>query len=242
MVAIRGDTHTLRGMLLDLDGVVYVCDTLLPGSLDAISKMEAAGIRLKFITNTTRRPRRRIAEDLTQMGLRAELDNIYTPAAIARNFLADRSLTPFLVVHPDLREDFSGLPTGSEEAVVIGDAGTFFTYELLNQAFRKITSGAVFVALAKNRNFLDRDGELSLDAGPFVEGLEYASRRAATVFGKPSPMCFRLAVEALGCAAENIVMIGDDAEADVGGAMASGLMGILVKTGKYHAGQETYLP
>jgi ribonucleotide monophosphatase NagD (HAD superfamily) len=55
-------------------------------------------------------------------------------------------------------------------------------------------------------------------------------------------MFFRRAVEALGCAAENIVMIGDDAEADVGGAMASGLMGILVKTGKYRPGQEAYLP
>jgi ribonucleotide monophosphatase NagD (HAD superfamily) len=96
--------------------------------------------------------------------------------------------------------------------------------------------------LAKNRNFLDRDGELSLDAEPFVEGLEYASRRGATVLGKPSPMFFRLAIEALGYAAENIVMIGDDAEADVGGAMASGLMGILVKTGKYRPGKETDLP
>jgi HAD superfamily hydrolase (TIGR01458 family) len=241
-LAIRGDTRPVRGILLDLDGVVYVRDTLLPGSLDAISKIKVSGIRLKFITNTTRRPRRRIAEDLTQMGLRAELDDIFTPAAIARDFLADRNLTPFLVVHPDLREDFSGLPTGSEEAVVIGDAGAFFTYDLLNQAFRKIIRGAAFVALAKNRNYLDRDGELSLDAGPFVEGLEYASRRAATVFGKPSPMFFRLAVEALGCAAENIVMIGDDPEADVSGAMASGLMGILVETGKYRPGHETYLP
>ena len=176
------------------------------------------------------------------MGLRAELDDIYTPAAIARDFLADRNLTPFLVMRPDLREDFSGLPTCSQEAVVIGDAAEFFTYDLLNQAFRKIIRGAAFVALAKNRNFLDRDGELSLDAGPFVEGLEYASRRTATVLGKPSPMFFGLAVEALGCLAENIVMIGDDAEADVGGAMAAGLMGVLVKTGKYRPGQETTLP
>jgi hypothetical protein len=62
------------------------------------------------------------------MGLRAALDDIYTPAAIARDFLADRNLTPFLVVHPELREDFSGLRTGAEEAVVFGDAGEFFTY------------------------------------------------------------------------------------------------------------------
>jgi ribonucleotide monophosphatase NagD (HAD superfamily) len=61
-LAIRGDTPAVRGILLDLVGVVHVRDRLLPGSLDAISKIEAAGIRLKFITNTTRRPRRRIAE------------------------------------------------------------------------------------------------------------------------------------------------------------------------------------
>jgi hypothetical protein len=60
--------------------------------------------------------------------------------------LADRDLTPFLVVHPDLREDFSELRTGAEEAVVIGDAGEFFTYDLLNRAYRKITQGAAFVA------------------------------------------------------------------------------------------------
>ncbi|MFZ3328837.1 MAG: hypothetical protein WA231_24525 [Methylocella sp.] len=129
-LAIRGDTRAVRGILLDLEGVVYVRDTLLPGSRDAISRIQAAGIPLKFITNTTRRPRRRIAGDLAGMGLRAALDDTYTPAAIARDFLADRNLTPFLVVHPDLREDFSGLRTGAEEAVVIGDAGEFFTYDL----------------------------------------------------------------------------------------------------------------
>jgi ribonucleotide monophosphatase NagD (HAD superfamily) len=67
------------------------------------------GIPLKFITNTMRRPRRRIAGDLAGMGRRAALDDFYRPAAIARDFLVDRNLTPFLVVHPDLREDFSGL-------------------------------------------------------------------------------------------------------------------------------------
>jgi HAD superfamily hydrolase (TIGR01458 family) len=239
-LTIRGDTRAVRGILLDLDGVVYVRDTLLPGSLDAIARIEGAKIPLKYITNTTRRPRRRIAEDLARMGLRVELEDIFTPAAIARDFLADRNLTPFLVVHPDLREDFPGLQNGGEEAVVIGDAGAFFTYDLLNQAFRKITHGAAFVALAKNRNFLDRDGELSLDAGPFVEGLEYASRRAAIVVGKPAPMFFKLAVDALKCDARDVVMIGDDAEADVGGAMAAGLMGVLVQTGKYRPGQESY--
>lgn len=95
--------------------------------------------------------------------------------------------------------------------------------------------------MAKNRNFLDHDGELSLDAGPFVAALEYASGREATVFGKPAAMFFKLAVESLRCAPEEVAMIGDDVEADVGGAMAAGLMGVLVRTGKYRPGQEAHL-
>jgi HAD superfamily hydrolase (TIGR01458 family) len=240
--AIRGDTRVVKGILLDLDGVVYVGASALPGSLDAISRIRAAGIPLKFITNTTRRPRRRIVADLARLGVHAVLEDVYTPAVIAHDLLLQRKLTPFLVVHPDLREDFSGLATDGKEAVIVGDAGEFFTYDLLNEAYRRIHHGAEFFALAKNRAFLDQDSELSLDAGPFVTGLEFASGRKATVLGKPAPTFFKLAVEGLQCAVEDVAMIGDDAEADVGGAMAAGLMGVLVRTGKYRPGQEDHLP
>jgi len=239
--AVRGTARVARGILLDLDGVVYVGGAALPGSLEAISRIRAAELPLKFITNTTRCPRRRIVHDLALLGLQVALENVYTPAALAHDFLARRALAPFLVVHPELREDFSGLRTDGEEAVVVGDAGEFFTYDLLNRAYRKILHGAAFLALAKNRNFLDHDGELSLDAGPFVAALEYASGREATVFGKPAAMFFKLAVESLRCAPEEVAMIGDDVEADVGGAMAAGLMGVLVRTGKYRPGQEAHL-
>ncbi len=231
----------VKGVLLDLDGVVYVGKTALPGSLDAIRRIRESRIPLKFITNTTRRPRRKIVGDLAELGLAVAAVDVFTPAALARDYLAQKALTPLLVTHPDLREDFDGLAQGGGEAVVIGDAGAFFTYDLLNRAYRKILRGAEFLALAKNRDFLDHDGELSLDVGAFVTGLEYASGKTATVLGKPAPAFFQLAVESLGCFPQNVVMIGDDAEADVGGAMAAGLKAILVRTGKYRPGCEERL-
>lgn len=231
----------IRGLLLDLDGVVHVRGKALPGSLEAIARVRAENIPLKFVTNTTRLPRRRIVEDLAQFGLQVAMGDVFTPAILARAFLSRENLAPFLVVHPDLREDFVGLPEQGREAVVLGDAGAYFTYDKLNDAFRKILRGAEFLALANNRNFLDRDGEFSLDLGAFVSGLEYASNRKALVLGKPSPLFFALAVDSLGCAAADVAMIGDDAEADVGGAMAAGLMGVLVQTGKYRSGQEKAL-
>ena len=137
--AIRGDAH-VKGILLDLDGVVYVGGSALPGSLEAISQIRAAELPLKFITNTTRRPRRRIVHDLALLGLQVALEDVYTPAALAHEFLARRSLSPFLVVHPELREDFSGLRTGGGEAVVVGDAGEFFTYDLVEPSISQNSS------------------------------------------------------------------------------------------------------
>ena len=104
-----------------------------------------------------------------------------------------------------------------------------------------MTAGAALLALAMNRNFKDRDGELSLDAGPFVVALEFAAKRKAVLLGKPSPEFFSLAIDSLGYDRSNVVMIGDDVEADVGGAMAAGIKGILVRTGKYRPGDETEL-
>lgn len=229
------------GLLLDIDGVITVGGRALPGALDAVRRVQELKIPLKFVTNTTRRPRREVVRNLRRLGLTVETGDVFTPAVLARNLLAREKLTPFPVIHPALAEDFTGLGASGAEAVVVGDAGPYFTYDLLNQAFRKLIHGARFFALAKNRNFLDHDHELSLDAGPFVAALEYASAKEATVLGKPSAEFFKLAVESMFCEPARVAMIGDDAEADVGGAMAAGLQGILVRTGKYRPGQEESL-
>lgn len=229
------------GLLLDIDGVVATGAAALPGSVEAIRRVAALGTPMRFVTNTTRRPRRRILESLRGLGLDVGADEIFTPGAAATEQLAERGMKPLLVVHPDLKEDFAGAPKDGPCAVVLGDAGEHFTYGALNEAYRALVHGAAFYALAKNRNFHDHDGELSLDAGPFVAALEYASRLEATVIGKPAPEFFRRAAASIDAPLEDVLMIGDDAEADVGGALAAGLRGVLVRTGKYREGDEKRL-
>jgi ribonucleotide monophosphatase NagD (HAD superfamily) len=90
----------VRGVLIDLDGVVYVGNRALPGSLEAIRRIRESGIPFKFITNTTRRPRRRIVSDLARLGLDIVAEDLFTPAALARDFLARQNLVPLLIVHP----------------------------------------------------------------------------------------------------------------------------------------------
>ena len=71
---------------------------------------------------------------------------------------------------------------------------------------------------------------VSLDAG-----LEHATGHKALVFGKPAIPLFAAAVENLGLPAKQVLMIGDDIEADVAGAQAAGSKGALVRTGKFRS-------
>jgi HAD superfamily hydrolase (TIGR01458 family) len=92
--------------------------------------------------------------------------------------------------------------------------------------------GAVLVALHRNR-YCRRDGQIALDLGPFVAALDYAAGTQAEVVGKPSPLFFHLALDDLGLSAEHVAMVGDDIEADIGGAMQVGMTTIQVMTGKF---------
>ncbi len=106
------------------------------------------------------------------------------------------------------------------------------TYNSLNTAFRHLMNGADLIALENDGYWMAPDG-LSLSAGPFVQALEFASGKKATIVGKPSKTFFELALHDMGLRANEAAMIGDDIFTDIGGACSMGMRGILVGTGKY---------
>jgi len=230
--------QNIKGVLIDLDGVVHQRGAAIPGSIEAISKLRELNLDFRFVTNTTRLPLRLVAGELEKAGVFAERSHVFTPALAARAYIEDHHLDPYFLTSTALKEDFASLKSGRRRAVVLADAYTEFSYANLNEAFRLIEQGAEFLALATNRSFRDADEQLSLDVGGFVACLEYASNRKAHVLGKPSPDFFRMAVTHMSLAPANAVMIGDDAEFDVSAAIKAGLRGILVRTGKYKPGAE----
>jgi HAD superfamily hydrolase (TIGR01458 family) len=139
-----------------------------------------------------------------------------------------------LIMNDEVKEDFAQLDEVDEDAgaVIVGDLGSAFGYDVLNRAFRLVMDGAELVALQRNRYWRTPDG-LSLDVGPFVAALEYASAREAHVVGKPAPAFFHMILQTARASAAQSAMVGDDVESDVGGAQQAGLAGILVRTGKY---------
>jgi phospholysine phosphohistidine inorganic pyrophosphate phosphatase len=223
------------GVLLDIDGVLYVGDEPIDGAHDALTELRRIGGGLRLVTNTTSRSRRQVAEHLRELGFETSIEEILTPAALAVRHCEEHGHELVeLVVSDGLREDLAAFETPSRsasvDAVILGDVGDRFDAELLNRVFRLLMDGAELIALQHNRYWRRKDG-LALDVGAYSAALEYAARREAVVVGKPSPEFFDAAVAELGT--ERNVMIGDDVEADVGGAMSAGLAGVLVRTGKF---------
>jgi HAD superfamily hydrolase (TIGR01458 family) len=227
----------LKGLLVDLDGTLYVGDEPVEGAHEAIRKLKSSGLAIRYVTNTTRKPRREVCAHLRSLGFEVQEAEIFTPARAAAGLIGERTCFP--LVDQSLLEDLEGVPLAEHrpDYVLVGDLGEGFTYDRLNAAFRHLMDGAELIALQKNRYWRKEDG-LSLDAGPFVAALEYASGKRATVIGKPEKDFFRLATEDMGFELHEVAMVGDDAEADVAGAQAAGLKGIQVKTGKYRLGTQ----
>ncbi len=227
----------LSALLVDLEGTVYEDGRIVPGALEALADAAARGIPYAFVTNTTGRPRAAVARELSQMGLDAPPERIFTAPIAASAYLESRGYTRcHLLVRPAVRADFPGVEADEDapQAVVLGDMGEDTTFARLNRAFRNVLAGAELVTLARNRYWCAKDG-LVLDVGAFAAALEYATGRSAHLVGKPSPEFFSAALSSLGAAPERTVVVGDDLESDVAGAQAAGMRGVLVRTGKFRA-------
>ncbi len=228
---------SVRAVLFDVEGTLAVAGKPVDGAARTIETLAERGIPWSFVTNTTSRPRRVLAAELSRMGLPAERDRIFTAPLAARAFLLERGWNrAHLLVREAVLEDLSGVENDddSPEAVVLGDLGEQTTFALLNRAFRLLLSGAAFVTLARNRYYKGADG-LLLDQGPFAAALEYATGKEAILVGKPAPEFFARALAPLGVAPREALVVGDDIEADVGGAQRAGMRGALVRTGKFRA-------
>ena len=215
------------GVLLDIDGVLYVGDEPIEGARDALSQLREMGGGMRLVTNTTSRSRRVVSEHLRELGFDISIEEVLTPAAMAVSHCRERGYESVeLIVSDGLREDlapFAGSRSGEAvDAVILGDVGEAFTAELLNRAFRLIMDGAELIALQHNRYWRRADG-LALDVGAYAAALEYATRREAVVVGKPAEAFFDAAVADMGL--ERAVMVGDDLEADVGARWTPGCRG-----------------
>ncbi len=230
----------VEGLLIDLDGVLYIGESVIPGAVETLKQLTDSGIPKRYLTNTTTRTASAVRQKLQRLGFEVQEEEIFSPITATIQYLhslGNPSVNP--VVRDSVAPAFAAFKqnTRQPDYVVIGDIGAAWSYPLVNTIFTQLQSGAELIAMHKNKFFQGEEG-LQVDIGAFVAGLEYVSGKQAKIIGKPSLDFFTLALQSLQLPAAKVAMIGDDIETDIGGASAAGLRAVLVKTGKYREGCE----
>jgi HAD superfamily hydrolase (TIGR01458 family) len=243
----------VRGLVLDLDGVLVLKGALLPGAVEALARLDQGGVPYVIGTNMSIVSRGTLSRELVRGGLSVPVERLLTAASaaagLARRRFASKplyvlgsadALTEFAGLHV-LSHDEAARPDAKAGAVIVGDAGDEFTPRNVQSAFRLLRGGAAFVAMHKNRWWITPAGVL-LDSGAYVAALEFGTQRRAMVTGKPSGAFFGEAVRMLDGQGRDVVgrlsvadvaMVGDDLWNDIRGAQRAGLRGVFVRSGKH---------
>lgn len=230
--------QTIRGVLLDVDGVLHVSMQPVEGAADTLRWLAQRGYPTCFVTNTTTLARATLTRRLRDIGLPIDEEQLITAPVATASYIRQHfpGKRCWVLTKGNTAEDFYDidLVEDNAEVVVIGGAEELLTYEAMNKAFRMIMNGAALLAMHVNLYWKASDG-LRLDSGPYVRALEIASGATATVLGKPDAAFFAQALQVIGIEAREAAMVGDDIEHDIGGAQRAGLRGVLVCTGKHRA-------
>jgi HAD superfamily hydrolase (TIGR01458 family) len=231
----------VHGLLIDLDGVLYIGETPVPGAQHVLKKLATEEVPRRYLTNTTTRTAASVIQKLQRLGFDVHEREVFSPITATVRFLRNLgkpSVNP--VVRDSVLPAFNEFPRNDDrpDYVVVGDIGAAWSYPLVNTIFSQLHAGAELIAMHKNKFFQGEEG-LQVDIGAFVAGLEYVSGKTAKVIGKPSRDFFELALDSLQLSASQVAMIGDDIDTDIGGAKRLGMYGVLVKTGKYRKGYES---
>jgi HAD superfamily hydrolase (TIGR01458 family) len=246
--------HGVRGLLLDLDGVLVLKGAAVPGAKEALDALDRAAFPYLVVTNTSLVSRATLAGWGHALGFATPADRFQTALTASAEFVrreyADRPV--YVITSDDARREFDGLnvldgaavdasPDGIA-AVVLGDSPDQLTRENLNRAFRLVLGGADLIGMHRNPWWLTPEGP-TLDAGTFLVGLEWATKRRARTVGKPDPAFFRVAVDRLVAEAaargeprlrrDELLMVGDDVSSDIRGGRRAGLRTAFVHTGKH---------
>jgi HAD superfamily hydrolase (TIGR01458 family) len=225
----------IKGILFDLDGVLYVGNAPIAGAVDAVKKLRNSGKVCRFVTNTSTLSLKSLHQKIQNLGFDIPLHEIISAPQAAINFLKTQT-DPIcrLLLADDVKQDFAGFRQSDTDAqfIIVGDIGNAWTYAMLNEIFACLMRGAKLIAIHKNR-FWQTENGLQMDIGAFIHGLEYASNSHAMIIGKPSQDFFKVVLTDMQLLKDEVLMVGDDIDSDIGGAQAAEIKGVLVRTGKY---------
>jgi N-acetylmuramic acid 6-phosphate etherase len=233
---------SLRGLLIDLDGVVYAGREPIPGGAGFLAEARRRGLKLLLVTNNSTTSPELVAERLRGMGIDVQPEEILTSAQAAAAYVSAhigpgarvRIIGEAGLLRAAQEEGLSILEEEDEERVdcVLAGLDRAFSYAKLTCATRAILAGAQFVATNADALLPVEGGQVIPGAGSIVAAVQTATAVTPVVVGKPEPGLFEHGLRRLGgLRPEQVAMIGDRLDTDIVGGHRAGLRTILVLSG-----------
>lgn len=243
--AVSIDFSPYAAILLDLDGTIYHEEHALPGAVDLIRRLQREGRKFACLSNSTTSPMR-IQMRLNRMGVELDLDQIYTAAAAAADWVLE-TFAPDRIgggrpriynlategIHDLLDGQVEWVQSGGEpcHAVIVGTPTSMYaTDERMRVALVLLRHGAKLIGICADRVYPSPRG-LEFGSGALSSMLAYAANTEPFFTGKPEPVFFNKLCQRLGVAPDQSVLIGDNLESDIQGARRVGMRTILTLTG-----------
>jgi NagD protein len=229
------EVRSVYGYLIDMDGVLYRGNALIPGADRFIQELMASGVPFRFLTNNSQRTPRDVATRLQRLGIDVGEEHVFTCAMATARFLAQQKPrgTAYVIGEGGLLTALhtSGYAIVDREPdfVVVGEGRTF-TCEMLEAALNMLLAGARLVATNLDPNCPTQAGTRP-GCGAIVAMLETASGLKAFSVGKPSPVMLRAARKELDLTTDQTIVIGDTMDTDILGGAQLGFKTILVLSG-----------
>jgi arabinose operon protein AraL len=227
-----------RGWLFDLDGTVYLGETLLPGADEAIAALRADGRRVAFLSNKPLFTRADYADKLTRLGIPTTPDQVVNSSIVLARHL--RTLDPgapvFVIGEPpligELRDHGFEVRADPDVRWVVIAFDRTFDYGKLDTALQAVRRhDARLIATNPDRTCPVEGGEIPDCAGMMAAVEAVTGKAVEVVVGKPSPIILQSALETLGVAARDCVVVGDRIETDIVMGKRLGLATVLVLSG-----------
>jgi 4-nitrophenyl phosphatase len=225
----------IRHLLIDLDGVLYVGTTALPGASEFIGWLRGRGIAFRLVTNNATLTPAGYVRKLGAMGIDVGEDEVFTSALATALYLRKQRgmQSAYVIGEEGLLEALHGaqvqLEVDHPDWVIVG-LDRKLTYDKLAKAALALQRGARFLGTNPDRS-LPTEGGLVPGAGAIQAALTAATGIQPTMIGKPEPLMLELAMSQLGGNLRDTAMLGDRLDTDIQGAVALGIPSILVLTG-----------
>lgn len=226
------------GLLIDLDGVVWIGREMVPEATETLMRLLADGVEIVFVTNNSVKQPAEYAARLREAGVPVDDDRVLTGGAVTARLAAEQAAggTAFVIGAPGFKQTVAaaGLEllegeAGESADVVVVSGHREFDYGELFTATRALQGGAALFGTSRDPT-LPMPGGAWPGTGATLAAVETASGKRAETGGKPEPHLFEQARELIPDA-ERVAMVGDRIASDIEGGRRAGLATILVLTG-----------